>query len=77
VAASSSRPRGHTRRTRNRHLSRYHPLHPPKSRSRKNRRRLREYPYIGALIPGYPRLDRSDPGFNERFWKIYHHTITT
>lgn len=37
----------------------------------------REYPYIGALIPGYPRLDRSDPEFNERFWKIYHHTITT
>jgi hypothetical protein len=55
VAASSSRPRGHTRRTRNRHLLRYHSLHPPKSRSRKNRRRLAgvsihrsSYPWVSA-----------------------------
>ena len=33
--------------------------------------------YIGALIPGYPRLERTDPGFNEQFWKIYHQTIST
>ena len=37
----------------------------------------REYPYIGALVPGYPPLERQDPEFHEQFWKIYHHTLIT
>ena len=37
----------------------------------------RDYPYTGALVPGYPRLERQDPEFHEQFWKIYHHTLIT
>ena len=27
------------------------------------------YPYLGAMLPGYPDLDRRNPDFQERFWK--------
>jgi REP element-mobilizing transposase RayT len=37
----------------------------------------RDYPYIGALIAGYPRLERTEPEFNEQFWKIYQYTIAS
>ncbi|WP_146209301.1 hypothetical protein [Coraliomargarita sinensis] len=29
-----------------------------------------DYPYIGAMLPGYPDLDRRDPGFHDRFWRL-------
>ncbi len=29
------------------------------------------YPYLGALVPGYPDLDPRDEDFWDRFWRIY------
>ncbi|PXA04909.1 hypothetical protein DDZ13_02795 [Coraliomargarita sinensis] len=29
-----------------------------------------DYAYLGALLPGYPDLDRRDPAFNDLFWKL-------
>jgi REP element-mobilizing transposase RayT len=29
-----------------------------------------DYPYNGAMLPGYPDLDRRDSDFHERFWKL-------
>ena len=29
-----------------------------------------DYTYLGALLPGYPDLDRRDANFNDRFWKL-------
>ncbi len=29
------------------------------------------YPYLGALLPGYPNLDPCQSDFWERFWRIY------
>ena len=31
----------------------------------------RAYPFIGALVPGYPNMDPRDDDFWERFWRIY------
>jgi len=31
--------------------------------------RWEDYPYLGAMLAGYPDLDRRDPDFHERFWK--------
>ena len=28
------------------------------------------YPWLGAIVPGFPDLDRRDANFVERFWKI-------
>ena len=30
----------------------------------------REYPFLGALVPGYPSLNPRDEEFWERFWRI-------
>jgi REP element-mobilizing transposase RayT len=29
------------------------------------------WPFLGAMAPGYPRLDPRGPAFWDRFWKIY------
>lgn len=29
-----------------------------------------DYPYLGAMLPGYPDLERRDPNFHDRFWKL-------
>lgn len=29
-----------------------------------------DYPYLGAMLPGYPDLDRRDEDFHERFWAL-------
>jgi putative transposase len=31
----------------------------------------RDYPYLGALVPGYPDLDPRDEDYWDRFWRIY------
>jgi REP element-mobilizing transposase RayT len=31
----------------------------------------RDYPFLGALVPGYPELDPRAEDFWERFWRIY------
>jgi hypothetical protein len=31
----------------------------------------RSYPFLGALVPGYPMLDVRDGDFIGRFWSIY------
>jgi len=33
--------------------------------------RTSEWPYSGALVPGYPDLDPFDQDYWDRFWKIY------
>jgi putative transposase len=33
--------------------------------------RWQDYEFLGALVPGYPRLDPRDDDFWERFWRIY------
>jgi putative transposase len=32
----------------------------------------RDYPFLGALIPGYPGLDPREVDFLRRFWRVYH-----
>ena len=34
---------------------------------------FREYAYTGCLVPGYPELKLWQPGFWDRFWRIYAH----
>ena len=34
------------------------------------------YPYLGAIVPGYPNLELRDPSFRERFWRIYRKLCT-
>ena len=31
----------------------------------------RSYPFLGALVPGYPKMDPRDGVFWDRFWRIY------
>lgn len=31
----------------------------------------KQYPGIGAMVPGYPELDLRAPGFRESFWRIH------
>ena len=31
----------------------------------------RSYFFLGALVPGYPKMDPRDENFLERFWRIY------
>jgi len=31
----------------------------------------RDYPYLGAMVPGYPGLDPRTDGFFDRFWRAY------
>ncbi len=33
--------------------------------------RWQQYPFLGAVVPGYPRFDPRDDDFWERFWRIY------
>jgi putative transposase len=35
----------------------------------------REWPYLGAVVPGYPDLDPRTPAFWEIFWKIYNRLV--
>ena len=32
--------------------------------------RWKDYPYLGAMLPGYPDLDRRNDHFNELFWRL-------
>lgn len=33
--------------------------------------RWKEYPFLGALVPGYPDLDPREIDYWDRFWRIY------
>jgi REP element-mobilizing transposase RayT len=32
---------------------------------------FQSYPYLGAVVPGYPQMDPREPAFWDRFWKIH------
>ena len=34
-----------------------------------------KWPYLGAMVPGYPRLDPRDSGFWEDLWKIHNRIV--
>ena len=36
---------------------------------------LRDYPYLGCVVPGYPELSIWDRRYWDRFWKIYWATV--
>lgn len=35
----------------------------------------RNYPFRGAMVPGYPDLDVTEKDFWERFWRIYNRLV--
>jgi hypothetical protein len=35
----------------------------------------REYPFVGAMVPGFPTLDPRRAGFWELFWKVYNECV--
>jgi putative transposase len=40
------------------------------------RERWTDWPYLGAMVAGYPRLDPRGEDFWERFWKIYNRLVS-